>query len=320
MAVTKRFIFQECSKCHQSFGSDGFTPTKNPFYSSGFLPICNNCLVELVEQDMENWTWIDKICQYIDVPFIPSRWEELSKTQGARAIVPYCKIFQDINYEQIDWAAQQKIYIELEKEGTLSSEVIPKFNDKQLMELKMKWGANYDEEELYYLEMLYNGVMTTQSVNGALQTDQALKLCKLSLIIDSRIREGGDVDKMLGSYEKLVKIAEFTPKNVKNAQDFDSVGELFAYLEKLGWENPFYDDVKRDIVDATMANIQKFCQKLYTNEPGIGDDIDKRIEALKNAKELEDSMGLMDDYTGDDVSARVDEMMDEIEEFNPEVE
>jgi hypothetical protein len=29
------------------------------------------------------------------------------------------------------------------------------------MELKMKWGANYDEEELYYLEMLYNGVMTT---------------------------------------------------------------------------------------------------------------------------------------------------------------
>jgi hypothetical protein len=31
-------------------------------------------------------------------------------------------------------------------------------------------------------------------------------------------------------------------------------------------------------------------------------------------------MGLMDDYTGDDVSARVDEMMDEIEEFNPEVE
>ena len=320
MAVQKRFIFQECTRCHQSAGSDSFTPTKNPFYITGYLPICNNCLVELVNKKPDDWAWIDKVCQYIDVPFVPARWEELYSKQGAQAIIPYAKIFLSTNYEQLDWSAQQKLYIELQKEQALSSEVVPGYNEKQLGELRQKWGPNYDAEELYYLESLYNGVLTTQSVNGALQTDQALKLCKLSLIIDSRIREGSDVDKLLGSYEKLVKIAEFTPKNVKNAQDFDSVGELFAYLEKLGWENPFYDDVKRDIVDVTMANIQKFCQKLYTNEPGIGEDIDKRIEALKNAKEIEDSMGLLDDYTTDEVSARVDEMMDEFEEFNPEVD
>jgi len=42
---------------------------------------------------------------------------------------------------------------------------------------------------------------------------------------------------LLGSYDKLVKIAEFTPKNAKNANDFDSVGELFRWLEKRGWKN-----------------------------------------------------------------------------------
>ena len=66
----------------------------------------------------------------------------------------------------------------------------------------------------------------TQNVSGALQMDQALKVCKISLELDSRIREGVDFDKMLASYEKLVKAAEFTPKNVKNAGDFDSIGEL----------------------------------------------------------------------------------------------
>jgi hypothetical protein len=60
---------------------------------------------------------------------------------------------------------------------------------------------------------------------------------------------------MLSSYDKLVKTAEFTPKNVKNATDFDSVGELFRWLEKRGWRNKFYDDVTRDIVDETMKNI-----------------------------------------------------------------
>ncbi|MDT3386807.1 MAG: hypothetical protein LIR46_03435 [Bacteroidota bacterium] len=60
---------------------------------------------------------------------------------------------------------------------------------------------------------------------------------------------------MLTSYDKLVKTAEFTPKNVKNATDFDSVGELFRWLEKRGWRNKFYDDVTRDIVDETMKNI-----------------------------------------------------------------
>ena len=318
MAGANRFIFQECSYCGSSLGAEHFLPSHNMLFKNGVIPICNECLVKLVSQNEHNWAWIDKVCQFIDIPFVPARWEPLHDAQGARAIIPYAKIFQEAQYEQVDWATQQKHYIELQKEDKLIS-AVPGYGEKEIQELKIKWGPNYDQEELYYLESLYNGVMTTQSVNGALQTDQALKLCKLSLIIDSRIREGSDVDKLLGSYEKLVKIAEFTPKNVKNAQDFDSVGELFAYLEKLGWENPFYDDVKRDIVDVTMSNIQKFCQKLYTNEPGIGEDIDKRIEALRNAKEIEDSMGLLDDYTTDEMTSQVDSFVEE-EDFNPEVD
>lgn len=66
----------------------------------------------------------------------------------------------------------------------------------------------------------------TQNINGDLQHDQAIKICKISYELDCRIREGADFDKMLSSYDKLIKTAEFTPKNVKNASDFESVGEL----------------------------------------------------------------------------------------------
>jgi hypothetical protein len=41
----------------------------------------------------------------------------------------------------------------------------------------------------------------------------------------------------LRAYDDLSKLANITPKAVKDANEFNSVGEIFAYLEKLGWVN-----------------------------------------------------------------------------------
>ena len=96
-----------------------------------------------------------------------------------------------------------------------------------------------------------------------------------------------DFDKLLSSYDKLVKAAEFTPKNVKNINDFDTFGEAAKWMEKNGWRNRFYDNVTRDIVDETIKNFQSFVQRLYTNESNIGDEVTRRMEALKRTSELE---------------------------------
>jgi hypothetical protein len=124
-------------------------------------------------------------------------------------------------------------------------------------------------------------------VNGKLQKDEAEKICKISYEIDCRIKEGSDFDKLLASYDKLVKAADFTPKNVKNISDFDTCGELIKWLEKTGWVNGYYNNVPRDIVDETIANIQAFNQRLYTNESGIGEEITRRLEGLRQALKLE---------------------------------
>jgi hypothetical protein len=51
--------------------------------------------------------------------------------------------------------------------------------------------------------------------------------------------------------------------------------------------NTYYDNVPRDIVDETIANIQAYNQRLYTNESGIGEEITRRLEGLKQAEKLE---------------------------------
>ena len=293
---------RKCKCCGKSRNSLEFLKTKSFFYPDGEIDICTRCLGERIDNtdEQEQWNVMDKICQYLDIPFEPSRFEELrSKASTAADLLKgYVMIYDSAEYEGIDWSGYNEAYKELEAQNAME-EIIPGLADEARHKLQEKWGFNYDDEALRYLENLYDGLVLTQNINGALQGDQALKICKISYEIDCRIREGADFDKILASYDKLVKTAEFTPKNVKNASDFESMGELCRWLEKRGFKNQFYDGETRDVVDETIKNIQSWNQRLYTNESSIGDEITQRIKALKTAAELETYYDIdpnVDDY------------------------
>lgn len=315
----KPFILKTCSRCNGSFGPDAFSETKSFFYKDGYLPICNSCIEEYLVENNFDWEAVDKVCQYADIPFVPSEFERLHEMNGDKVFPVYAKVFLSSDYNGLDWGVYFRRFKELKEAGLIDDE-LPIIKEKKLSQLKEKWGANYDEEELHYLEGLYDGMLQTQNVNGALQDDQAKKLCKISLEIDSRIREGSDFDKILSSYDKLVKVAEFTPKNVKNATDFDSVGEVFRWLEKRDWVNKFYDGVTQDVVDETMKNIMNFNQRLYVNESGITEEIERRLSALKNAQELENYYNTDKEYDLDEYdNAGYDELMKD-EDFQVELD
>lgn len=286
-------LLKTCARCNGTFTEDYFCKSNSLFHPDGLSPICNECIREMIEENMGGWDIVNKLCQYLDIPFLPSKVEELSKDNDNFFPV-YCSfIYSAGGYQTAQWEDYNKKYLELEKEGKLENE-LPLLGEEIKRELIQKWGPNYDDEALQYLEQLYSGLLATQNVNGSLQSDQALKICKISYELDCRIREGADFDKLLSSYDKLIKAADFTPKNTKNANDFDSVGELVRWLERRGYKNNFYDDVTRDIVDETIKNIQNYNRGLYINESGIGDEITRRIDALKSAKELENYYGVKD--------------------------
>lgn len=268
---------------------DNFSRTHSIFYPDGYLPICNDCINEYLRENNYDWDSIDRLCQWSGIPFIVKEWTRLEEINGAAATwAIYSNVFAADTYKGIGWSDYYKQYQKL-RESSLLEDEIPLVNEKHLADLKRKWGSNYDNDELAYLEDLYKGLLLTQNVNGALQIDQAQKICKLSLEIDSRIRAGDkDVDKFLSSYDKLVKTAEFTPKNTKNANDFDSFAEVGLWLEKRGHQNKFYDNTTRDVIDETLKNIEAYNQRLYINEGGIGDEITQRIKALQTIEKPDD--------------------------------
>lgn len=314
----KSFSSKECARCGRPHGPEDYARTRSIFYN-GYLPVCNECLTEYLKKKEFDWRAVDKICQWADIPFIPREWERLKELNGEDNVFgAYANVFAGEEYEGLGWDDYYRQFKSLKETGLIEDE-LPELREEKFGKLREKWGSNYDDEGLTYLEGLYTGLMATQNVNGALQVDQAQKICKISYEIDSRIREGSDFDKLLTSYDKLVKTAEFTPKNVKNATDFDSVGELFRWLEKRGWRNKFYDDVTRDIVDETMKNIQNFTQRLYTNETGIAEEIDRRIQSLQSARDLEDYYDTNKEYDLDEYdNAGYEELIKE-DEFDPSV-
>lgn len=283
----KSFTLKKCSRCGQSYGPESYAPTKSVFFADGVLPICNDCVHEyLRESGVYDWGRVDKICQMADIPFIPNEWVRILELNPVEPFFVYAKVFLSEEYEGIGWSHYYEAYLDLRARHQLEDE-IPLLVDEKYEKLGEKWGKNYDREALNYLDGLYRGLLSTQNVNGKLQQDQAEKICKISYEIDCRIREGSDFDKLLSSYDKLVKAGDFTPKNVKNLNDFDTCGELVKWLEKRGWVNEYYDNVPKDIVDETLANIQACNQRLYTNETGIGDEITRRLASLKQAEQLE---------------------------------
>ena len=287
-------MLKECAHCAGSFGPEGFAPTRSIFYPEGVIPICNDCIDKMIQKEGGNWQLVDKLCQMSDIPFVPKEWQNIVDMNAVGAFYVYSQIFLNSEYDGIGWGDYFEAFRSLRDAGKIEDE-LPCISDEKRSRLKKIWGANYDDEALEYLDMLYQGLLSTQNINGKLQMDQAQKICKMSYEIDRRIEEGADFDKLLASYDKLVKAAEFTPKNVKNINDFDTFGEAAKWMEKNGWRNRFYDNVTRDIVDETIKNFQSFVQRLYTNESNIGDEVTRRMEALKRTSELENGE---DNYYG----------------------
>lgn len=280
-----------CPSCRRTLPPSKFIPVNSIMFKDGKSHICGNCVEMTLARYGYDWQQVDATCQTFNIPFVPAKWEEIHESDTVQPFTTYATFFQQQPYCQFTWSDYYKRFSELKEKHQIEAQ-LPEIAEEHLRQLREKWGGNYDDEALLYLEHLLEGLMRTQSVNGALQMDQALKLCKLSYIIDRKIEAGEEIKSQLDSYDKLIKEADFTPQNIKNASDFESVGEVLKYLEKTGWKNAYYDDVTRDAIDELMKNIQAFNQQLYVNESGIGDEITRRLEALQNARELENNYGI----------------------------
>ena len=307
---------KNCYKCKEDKTTAHYIAVNSPMFS-GSLPVCRECLAKMIAAapPEERWNTVDKICQWADVPFIPEEWEKLYAANGNNTLGVYIAIFREQQYKHLDWYMYNEAYLQLQKEQRVE-DAIPSLKEKQQADLRRKWGSNYDEEDLMYLENLHKGILDSQNVVGALNEDQALKLCKISLIIEDKIRAGVSFKDDLKAYDELSKLSNLTPKNVKEANEFDSFGEVFFFFSKKGWKNPYYNGAVKDEVDNTEKNIKNWLRYLYVNESGVAEEIEERIQNLKIAAELED-----EDFDEDEFRRymRKENMEDDDDDFQVEL-
>lgn len=275
-----------CILCKEEQSLANFIGTRSQLLGGSF-PICRSCVSKYLinKTDDERWNAANKLCQLADIPFIPEEFDKIYQAKGSDAFGIYCSIFRDQEYNTLDWTMYNDVYNQLKEEDRIE-DALPEVKAAKRETLLKKWGPNYDDQQIAYLENLHEGIIASVGVVSPLQEDQIIKLCKVSLIIEEKIRASVDIDKDLKSYDNLCKQAGITTEAMKDGNEFGSTGELCAYLEKLGFKPNYYSGAIRDEVDKSMKDIMYWLRYLYINETGIAEDIKERMEALKASDKL----------------------------------
>ena len=232
---------------------------------------------------------VDQMCRWLDIPFLVDQWTRIYKNGKERTLRLYCKLLEENqSYAALDWETVNRKWVAALENGTLENK-IPEINAAWRAQMRLKWPSDMDrdDDDYQYLENFYNDLCTTQNLVSATQRDDAKRLCEVGLLATKKIRAGLDAKNEMAIYHNIVKTEGFEPKNAKNIGDFDSVGELYTWLEKRGWK-PKWHTEPQDSVDFTIKNIQKYLQRLVLNESSIGDQVEDRKKQLELAKRLEE--------------------------------
>lgn len=311
----------QCKMCNETKSSLDFLRSRALWFPNGVSDICESCLESRI--DSRDLNQVDKILQYLDIPFNPNEWMDMYESNGDRTLGVYVtKFFAQKSNRNIDWTEVNKVWREKQKNNTLNKE-INVMNEEWLQRMREVWGDNYDMREYESMEALYDNIQRTQNVITGIQEDQARNLCRLSIIIRKKIQNEDDASKEMKTYNDLVKAAGFEPKNARSYGDFESIGELINYLVRKGFKPQFYDGKDRDMVDLTIKNQQAYLRRLVNNEPNLGDLVQQRRDSYKIAQQLDDegfSEEDLDNYENSGMSVTFEDADDFMEAINSDTD
>ena len=310
-----QIVNKSCRRCGQFFKQDMYLPSSSWFFPDGYLDICNNCLSKWLG-DGSDLQKADKFCQYADLPFEPNDWMHIADV-NQNCFITYNRQFSNRDYEELNWKKIHDEWKGILAEGR-EREEIDVLGEADFRKLQDKWGNGFTKEQLSRFETMYNDIDKTQSITTAIQKDNARKMCMLSYQIEQAIwdedgKTGTEVKALIGAYDQLAKAADFTPKNAKNVGDFESIGELCAFLEKRGFKNKFYDWSSRDEIDKVMTNLQNYTRRIVVGEANIADELNDKLDQIKAINEME----IGEDY---DEYSSVQLSDEEADNFNEEFE
>lgn len=299
--------YRLCPECGKKQTRDMFLPMSNSsqYGIEGTTYICIECIAKRI--DRKDLNSIDKMCQFLDLPFDANKWIEMESKYEKLGplLIDYCQEMTNGKYVDNDWYKYNKMWDKCREYNTVLDELTALHSDL-LMYLRKKWGHidDFSLEEYMRMEEYERHTLSHYPFKDEARRDMVRKLAKLSAIADHCIANGDNKEAttVLQSYNSLMKELGISTQTSSNENTIESLSELVAYLEKTGFLLNYKITENRDIVDKTIENMQQYVRRLFT-------DSSETVNEMYNSKLLNTEAGT--EITDEDIEQLYSESEEE---------
>lgn len=289
--------YRTCPECGKQQTRDMFLPVSNSslYGIDGTSYTCIECIASKINRhDLGS---IDKMCQFLDLPFDANKWLEMEKRYEKLGplLIDYCQEMTNDKYVDSDWFEYNKMWEKCREYNGVLDKLTAMHSDL-LMFLRKKWGHidGFTLEEYMRMEEYERHTLSHYPFKDEARRDMVRKLAKLSAISDHCIANGDNKEAtaVLQSYNTLMKELGISTQTASNENTIESLSELVAYLEKTGFLLNYKITENRDVVDKTIENMQQYVRRLFT-------DSSETVNEMYNSKLLSQDGGT--DITDEDI-------------------
>lgn len=289
--------YRICPECGKQHTRDMFLPVSNSslYGIDGTSYTCIECIASKINRhDLGS---IDKMCQFLDLPFDANKWLEMEKRYEKLGplLIDYCQEMTNDKYVDNDWFEYNKMWEKCREYNGVLDKLTAMHSDL-LMFLRKKWGHidGFTLEEYMRMEEYERHTLSHYPFKDEARRDMVRKLAKLSAISDHCIANGDNKEAttVLQSYNTLMKELGISTQTASNENTIESLSELVAYLEKTGFLLNYKITENRDVVDKTIENMQQYVRRLFT-------DSSETVNEMYNSKMLSQDGGT--DITDEDI-------------------
>ena len=300
------FNVAKCPKCGKM---TQLMFSNNPL--SAPLTICFDCINE--QLDYKNLSHADFFCRTYNLPFDANLWIEFVKTYGADTFRQYTSaiIEQQEDKTNLYYCSStrdlwEKANKEWEKNRSFMEIInkLPAIKESYIERSRLKWGEQYNFEELIKLDSIYSRTLRANNITNPLQKQAVQTLCKLQIEMDEAIRakDAKAIKDFSNAWSTFAKQADLENMiNETKTDDIVTVAELYQYMEDQGFIFKFFDGADKDEVDRAITDIQNANRTLILESTGLRGLLEEMAKKQMEAKEAEYAKQVVEDTTLQDL-------------------
>lgn len=240
-------------------------------------PICEDCINEQI--DPNNLKLANFFCRTYNIPFDPNKWLDIAKEEKEKTFATYIQVISDENSNTLYhgdatdllWDKANEQWEQVQTHEQLIQAIKP-VKEGWLQMMQIKWGQRFTFQQYLELENLYTSTVRAAGITNPLTMAIIKKIAIANVdmntaLDDLDVKAATNYNKIISDLIKSAGIEQMV--DVGSTEVISTVSELCQYLEDNNFQFRFYDQVSRDIVDATIEDQKEWTRNFVLGATGI---------------------------------------------------